>query len=109
MKYKRFEDTPVWQQAADLAAAMFEWTTEPSFKAKGISRINCSVPHFPSPTTSLKVLSVERRETSKIRAAETPGYLSSGACGKNERDRSEDTIAAFQKHRRVRTNQSLPG
>ncbi len=35
MKYKRFEDTPVWQQAADLAAAMFEWTAEPVFRGKG--------------------------------------------------------------------------
>ena len=34
MKYKRFEDTPVWQQAADLAAAMFEWTAEPVLRGQ---------------------------------------------------------------------------
>ena len=35
MKYQRFEDLPVWQLAADLAAKMFEWTQNPSFRAKG--------------------------------------------------------------------------
>ena len=35
MKYKRFEDTPVWQQAADLAAEMFEWTAQSIFRGKG--------------------------------------------------------------------------
>lgn len=35
MKYERFEELPVWQLAADLAAKMFEWTQHPSFRAKG--------------------------------------------------------------------------
>ncbi len=35
MKYKRFEDTPVWQQSADLAAAMFDWTSHVVFRGKG--------------------------------------------------------------------------
>ena len=34
-KYRRFEDLPVWQKAADLAAAMFSWTTQPPFRGKG--------------------------------------------------------------------------
>lgn len=35
MKYERFEDLPVWQMAADLAAAMFEWSQHRSFRGKG--------------------------------------------------------------------------
>jgi len=35
MKYNRFEELPVWKLAADLAAAMFEWTTHSSFRGKG--------------------------------------------------------------------------
>ena len=35
MKYERFEDLPVWQVAADLAAKMFEWTQLPSFRGNG--------------------------------------------------------------------------
>jgi len=35
MKYNRFEDLPVWNLAADLAAAMFEWTGHSSFRGKG--------------------------------------------------------------------------
>ena len=35
MKYERFEDLPVWQVAADLAAKMFEWTDHPSLRGKG--------------------------------------------------------------------------
>ncbi|QDT08568.1 hypothetical protein [Stieleria marina] len=33
--YKRFENLPVWQAAADLAAAMFPWTIFPVFRGKG--------------------------------------------------------------------------
>ena len=33
--YQRFEDLPVWQKAADLAAGMFAWTGEPSFRGQG--------------------------------------------------------------------------
>lgn len=33
--YKRFEDLPVWQKAADIAARMFSWTTHPQFRGKG--------------------------------------------------------------------------
>jgi four helix bundle protein len=33
--YKRFEDLPVWRKSADLAARMFDWTTNPQFKGKG--------------------------------------------------------------------------
>jgi four helix bundle protein len=34
MKYDRFEDTPVWQAAADLAAAVFDWVEHPAFRGK---------------------------------------------------------------------------
>jgi four helix bundle protein len=33
--YKRFEDLPVWNKAADLAAYVFDWTTRPEFRGKG--------------------------------------------------------------------------
>ena len=33
--YKRFEDLPVWQKAADLAAFIFEWTGQEEFRGKG--------------------------------------------------------------------------
>ena len=33
--YKRFEDLPVWNKAADLAALMLDWTTRPVFGGKG--------------------------------------------------------------------------
>jgi len=35
MTYKRFEDLPVWNDAADLAAKMFTWTSQPVFRGKG--------------------------------------------------------------------------
>ncbi len=35
MKYERFEDLPVWQAAADLAAKMFDWTQQSSLRGKG--------------------------------------------------------------------------
>jgi four helix bundle protein len=35
MTYDRFEDTPVWQAAADLAAAIFDWVEHPLFRDKG--------------------------------------------------------------------------
>ena len=35
MTYDRFEDTPVWQAAADLAAAIFDWVEPPAFRGKG--------------------------------------------------------------------------
>jgi four helix bundle protein len=35
MKYERFEELPVWQVAADLAAKMFDWTQHGSFRGKG--------------------------------------------------------------------------
>jgi four helix bundle protein len=34
MKYERFEQLPVWQAAADLAAKLFEWTQHPAFRGK---------------------------------------------------------------------------
>jgi len=33
--YERFEDTPVWQAAADLAAAIFDWVEHRLFRGKG--------------------------------------------------------------------------
>lgn len=33
--YKSFEDLPVWQQATDLAAEIFELTARPAFKFRG--------------------------------------------------------------------------
>ena len=35
MKYERFEDLPVWQAAADLAAKIMVWTDQPWFRGKG--------------------------------------------------------------------------
>ena len=35
MKYQRFEDLPVWQAAADLAASIMVWTDHPWFRGKG--------------------------------------------------------------------------
>ena len=35
MKYERFEDVPVWKDAADLAVAVFELTEDPAFRNKG--------------------------------------------------------------------------
>ena len=33
--YQRFEDLPVWQKAADLAAQIFEWSQQPLLRGKG--------------------------------------------------------------------------
>ena len=33
--YKHFEDLPVWQKSADLAAHMFSWTKNPLFRGMG--------------------------------------------------------------------------
>lgn len=33
--YQRFEDLPVWQKAADVAARIFEWTKQPVLRGKG--------------------------------------------------------------------------
>ena len=33
--YKRFEDVPVWRKSADLAAGMFSWTKNSSFRGMG--------------------------------------------------------------------------
>ena len=35
MKYKRFEDLPVWQLAGRMAAKMFRWSSHSSFRGKG--------------------------------------------------------------------------
>ena len=35
MRYERFEDLPVWQAAADLAAQMILWTAHPWFRGQG--------------------------------------------------------------------------
>ena len=35
MKYKRFEDLPVWNLAAELAAEIFRWSGHPVFRGKG--------------------------------------------------------------------------
>ena len=41
--YERFEDTPVWQAAADLAVKIFDWSRMPCSAAKAISPTRCSV------------------------------------------------------------------
>ena len=33
--YQRFEDLPVWQKSADLAALMFRWTNNSEFRGQG--------------------------------------------------------------------------
>ena len=35
MRYERFEDLPVWQASADVAAKMFGWTAQVWFRGKG--------------------------------------------------------------------------
>jgi len=35
MTYKRFEDLPVWNDAAQLAADLFEFTRHPAFRGRG--------------------------------------------------------------------------
>jgi four helix bundle protein len=35
MKYKRFEDLPVWQAAAQLSADIIDWTDDRSFRGVG--------------------------------------------------------------------------
>ncbi|MEZ6063509.1 MAG: hypothetical protein R3C19_24435 [Planctomycetaceae bacterium] len=35
MKYKRFEDLPVWNDAAGLAAKLFPWTAQTVFRGPG--------------------------------------------------------------------------
>lgn len=35
MKYERFEELPVWQAAADLAAKLILWTSDPWFRGQG--------------------------------------------------------------------------
>lgn len=35
MKYKRFEDLPVWQIAGRMAAKMFRWSSHTLFRGKG--------------------------------------------------------------------------
>ena len=35
MKYERFEQLPVWQDAAKLAAELFTFCTHPVFRGKG--------------------------------------------------------------------------
>lgn len=35
MKYERFEDLPVWQAAADLAATLILWAAQPWFRGQG--------------------------------------------------------------------------
>ena len=35
MKYERFEDLPVWQASADLAAKIFAWTEDGKFRGRG--------------------------------------------------------------------------
>lgn len=35
MKYRRFEDLPVWKDAAQLGATMFSWTSQSEFRGRG--------------------------------------------------------------------------
>ena len=35
MTYERFEDLPVWKDAAALAATIFRWSNQPVFRGKG--------------------------------------------------------------------------
>ena len=57
MKYKRFEDLPVWQDAIELAVRIFALTARPNFKGYGGLRIKLNGPLFRSQTTSLKASS----------------------------------------------------
>lgn len=50
MKYKRFEDVPVWQDATDMSVKIFSLTEDKSFRFKGdianqIQRAGLSVPN----------------------------------------------------------------
>jgi hypothetical protein len=61
MKYSRFEDLPVWQAAATLAADMFGWTSQAVFAAKVIWAIKSSGRRSRFPTISPKGSSGERQ------------------------------------------------
>ena len=50
MTFKQFEDVPVWQDGADLSAALFAFTEDRSFRGKGdianqLQRAGLSVPN----------------------------------------------------------------
>ena len=56
MKYRSFEEVPVWRDALELAILIFELTSQAASKATIASRINWNEPVFRSQTTLLKDL-----------------------------------------------------
>src|SRR5258708_5198886 len=80
MKYERFEDLPVWQAAADLAAKMILWTAHSWFRGQGdlksqLQRTSLSVSNniaegFERGTTSdlLHFLYIARGSSGEVRS-----------------------------------------
>ncbi len=80
MKYENFEDLPVWNEAADLAADMLIWTTDRRFRGKGdlanqLQRASLSISNniaegFERGTTSelLKFLYYARGSAAEVRS-----------------------------------------
>ena len=78
--YQRFEDLPVWQKSADLAAQMFSWTVNPLFRGKGdlanqLQRASLSISNniaegFERGTTNelLKFLYIARGSAGEVRS-----------------------------------------
>ena len=80
MKYECFEDLPVWQAAADLAAKLFVWTEHPGFRGKGelaieLQRAGLSISNSiaqgferGTPEELLSCLDVARGSASEVRS-----------------------------------------
>ena len=67
MRYKRFEDLPVWNSAIELAVAVYALTSKPQFKSHYGLKIKWSARQSQSQTTLPKASSV----------AQTMSYLCS--------------------------------
>jgi len=61
---QKFEDLPVWQEAARLYNRVLGLLEEPNLPLRLASAINWIGPRFQSPTTSLKDLSEQRPRNS---------------------------------------------
>lgn len=60
MKYKRFEELPVWKDAIELAVRTFDLTGRQVFEDTLVHGINLRTQSFPSQTILLRDLSVGR-------------------------------------------------
>ena len=97
MRYTRFEDFPVWNNAIELAVAVYSLTIAPVSDAAVASEIKLSVPRFPFRIISPKVLNAAltmsscpsftsraARQAKCVRcSACSNDCLLSGACGRD--------------------------